>query len=102
MDRDITLQLQVFDHNGIEAQQVGIKVYEPSKATTSLPSDSAPVIADTPSLIFSGQTNNLGYLEESIIIPMHLEEIEIQVSQVGINNTVSLPLNNNIISYEFK
>lgn len=102
MDRDITLQLQVFDHNGTEAQQVGIKVYEPSKATTALPSDSAPVITDIPSLIFSGQTNSLGYLEESVVIPMHLEKIEIQVSQVGINNSVLLPLNNNVIFYEFK
>ncbi len=102
MDRDITLQLQVFDHNGIEAQQVGIKVYEPSKATIPSPSDPAPAIAQMPSLIFAGQTNNLGYLEESIVIPMHLERIEVQVSQVGINNTVLLPVNNNIIFYEFK
>lgn len=102
MDRNIRFQLQVFDHNGIEAQQVGIKIYYPVQSRQTSPSDSLPSIADIPSLIFSGQTDSHGYLEETLVIPVHLKSIQVQTSQLGIINKVSLPLNSHVIYHAFK
>ena len=85
MDRDIQFNLQVLDHNGVPGKFIGIQIFEPSLT-----------------LIYSGQTNSEGYLEEVVRIPMHLESVQVQASQIGINNLVSLDVNKNVIFHEFK
>jgi len=85
MDRDIQFNLQVLDHNGVPGKFIGIQIFEPSLT-----------------LIYSGQTNSEGYLEEVVRIPMHLESVQVQASQVGINNLVSLDVNKDVIFHEFK
>jgi hypothetical protein len=102
MDRDIQFNLQVLDHNGVPGKFIGIQIYEPSKHVLSSDDVSAPSIAPAPVLIYSGQTNSTGYLEEIVRIPMHLESVQVQVSQLGINNRVALDVDKNVISHEFK
>jgi len=102
MDRDIQFNLQVLDHNGTPGRFIGIRIYEPSNHELSNNDTEIPDIADSAALIFSGQTNNMGYLEETVRIPMHLESVQIQASQLGINNLVTLNLNNDVIFHEFK
>jgi len=102
MDRDIQFNLQVLDHNGVPGKFIGIQIYEPSKHELSNDDTSAPSIAPAPILIYSGQTNSTGYLEEVVRIPMHLESVQVQVSQLGINNRVSLNVNRTVIFHEFK
>ncbi len=102
MDRDIQFNLQVLDHNGAAGNFIGIKIYEPSQHELSNDDVPAPSIAPTAILIYSGQTNSAGYFEDIISIPMHLEAVQIQVSQLGINNLVTLDINKNVIFHEFK
>lgn len=85
MDRDIQFNLQVLDHNGVPGKFIGIRIYSPSEA-----------------LIYSGQTDSTGYLEDIVRIPMHLESVQVQASQLGINNLVTLDVNKNVIFHEFK
>jgi hypothetical protein len=102
MDRDIQFNLQVLDHNGTPGKFIGIRIYEPSDHQLSSNETAIPNIASSAVLIFSGQTNSMGYLEETVLIPMHLESVQIQASQLGINNLVTLNLNNDVIFHEFK
>jgi hypothetical protein len=102
MDRDIQFNLQVLDHNGVPGKFIGIRIYEPSNHELSSDDVSAPSIEPTPILIYSGQTNSTGYLEEIVRIPMHLESVQVQVSQLGINNRVDLDINKTVIFHEFK
>ncbi len=102
MDRDIQFNLQVLDHNGAAGNFIGIKIYEPSQHKLSNNDVPAPSIAPTAILIYSGQTNSTGYFEDIVRIPMHLETVQIQVSQLGINNLVTLDINKNVIFHEFK
>lgn len=102
MDRDIQFNLQVLDHNGVPGKFIGIRIYEPSDHELSSDEVSAPSIAPAPVLIYSGQTNSTGYLEEIVRIPMHLESVQVQVSQLGINNRVALDVDKNVIFHEFK
>jgi len=101
MDRDITFKLQVLDHNGLPGQFIGIQVYEQSEQEVYDDSSSVPIISTSATLIFSGQTNDNGYLEEIIRIPMHLESVQVQASQLGINNRVTLNTNTDVIFHEF-
>lgn len=102
MDRDIQFNLQVLDHNGVPGKFIGIKIYEPSEHQLSNDDESAPSIAPTAVLIYSGQTNSTGYLEDVVRIPMHLESVQVQASQLGINNLVILDVNKTVIFHEFK
>jgi hypothetical protein len=73
--------------------QESLLVYEYTNLPRILSNDDAPApsIAPTAVLIYSGQTNSTGYLEETVRILMHLASV--QVSQFGINNRVSLDTN---------
>lgn len=102
MDRDIQFNLQVLDHNGVPGKFIGIRIYEPSEHQLSNDDVPAPSIAPTAVLIYSGQTNSTGYLEDIVRIPMHLESVQVQASQIGINNLVSLDVSKNVIFHEFK
>lgn len=102
MDRDIQFNLQVLDHNGTPGKFIGIRIYEPSGHQLSNDDVPAPSIAPTAVLIYSGQTNSTGYLEETVRIPMHLASVQVQVSQLGINNRVTLDTNKTVIFHEFK
>lgn len=102
MDRDIQFNLQVLDHNGAAGKFIGIRIYEPAKHELSNDDVPAPSIAPKAILIYSGQTNSTGYLEDIVRIPMHLETVQIQVSQLGINNLVTLDINKNVVFHEFK
>ena len=102
MDRDIQFNLQVLDHNGAPGKFIGIRIYEPSEHVLSNDDAPAPSIAPTAVLIYSGQTNSTGYLEEIVRIPMHLASVQVQASQLGISNVVTLDTNKNVIFHEFK
>lgn len=102
MDRDITFKIQVLDHNGLPSRHIGIQVYEFSGQEVVDEHLSAPTIPSAAILIFSGQTDEFGYLEESIRIPMHLTSVQIQASQLGINNRVTMNTNTDVIFHEFK
>ena len=102
MDRDITFKLQVLDHNGKPGKYIGIKIYEPSEHVLSSDDTSMPNIEPKAILIYSGQTNGKGYLEESVTIPMHLKSVQVQASQLGINNLADLAVNKPVVFHEFK
>ena len=102
MDRDITFHLQVFDHNGNAGYNIGIRIYEPSSHQLSSNELSAPAIAPKQAIIYSGQTDEFGYFEETVILPMHLENIYVQASQLGIQNSVIIDVNGDSIYYQFK
>ncbi len=103
MDRDITFKLQVLDHNGFPGQFIGIQIFEQSGQEVIDEDSSEPTHTTSATLIFSGQTNEMGYLEEIIQLPMHLENVQVQASQLGINNRVTLntKTNTNVIFHEF-
>lgn len=102
MDRDIKFNLQVLDHNGIPGKFIGVRIYEPSYHTLSADDVPAPSAEPTAVLIYSGQTNSTGYLEEVVRVPMHLDSVQIQVSQLGINNQITLDADKSVIFHEFK
>lgn len=102
MDRDIQFKLQVLDPNGNPGRLIGIRIYEPSEHELSTTETAIPSIEPIPALIYAGQTDATGYLEEVVRIPMHLKSVQVQASQLGINNLVTLSITNDVIFHEFK
>lgn len=102
MNRDITLRVQVLDHNGLPADRIGVQVYQPDTAELSAPEEASPAISANNALISRGQTDALGYFEQQIRIPGHLSHVKVQVSQLGIHNIAELEINTETVFHEFK
>ena len=97
--RDITVRLQVLDHTGFPAQQVGVRIYPVSETFHN-----DPILDSTDALsspIYKNQTNNSGYLEDQIRVPGHWASIYVVVNQLGIQNSVILPIEDYDIFHEF-
>lgn len=102
MNRDISLRIQVLDHNGLPADRVGVQIFQPDNFRPSADDQPSPEAAPLPDLISRGQTNSQGYFEQQIRLPGHLRSIRVQVSQLGINNSAELAINTNTVFHEFK
>ena len=102
MNRDITLRVQVLDHNGNPGKQVGVQIYKPDHFELSDARQAVPATAPLPDLISRGQTDSQGYFEQEVRIPGHLTHIKVQVSQIGIHNVAELEINTDTIFHEFK
>ena len=102
MNRDITLRVQVLDHNGNPGKQVGVQVYQPDNFKPSEADQATPAAAPLPDLISRGQTDSQGFFEQQIRLPGHLTHLKVQVSQLGIHNVAELEINTDTIFHEFK
>lgn len=98
MHRDVTLKLQVLDHNSNPGKYIGVQVFEADSAGDI----NNPSNMENPNIIFRGQTDVNGYFEDQIRLPSHSKEILVQVSQLGIENSAVLTINNHDIFHEFK
>ena len=101
MNRDINFSFQVLDHNGSPGYFIGIRIYETTDHKMSSINESEPSIAPHPILIYSGQTDVLGYFAETIRLPMHLKSVQVQASQLGINNSIILEIRTDNIFHQF-
>jgi len=102
MHKDLTIRLQVLDHNQHPGRFIGVQVFEPLETAMQNEESSAPNLSAKPKLILRGQTDGLGYFEDNIRLPGHLKEVEIQVSQLGIENRAVLSIGNHDLFHEFK
>ena len=102
MHKDLTIRLQVLDHNENPGRFIGVQVFEPLETAMQNEESSAPNLSAKPKLILRGQTDGLGYFEDNIRLPGHLKEVEIQVSQLGIENRAVLSIGNHDLFHEFK
>lgn len=102
MHRDITVRLQVLDHNQNPGRFIGVQIFEPSHAPNKNPRAKIPAVAKLPKLILRGQTNQTGYFEQQLRIPGHLEQLEVQVSQLGIINRAVLNVSSHDLFHEFR
>lgn len=102
MNQDITLRIQVLDHNGNPGKHIAVTVTEATSFELSQDEDPVPQPAPLQNVISRGQTDAQGYFEQLIRLPGYLREVRVQVSQLGIDNVAVLNINNPVIFHEFK
>lgn len=102
MNQDVTLRIQVLDHNGNPGKHIAVTISEPLPFTLSAVEDPVPQPAPLSSVVSRGQTNAQGYFEQTIRLPGHLDKVRVQVSQLGIENVAVLDINSATVFHEFK
>ena len=102
MNQDVTLRIQVLDHNGNPGKHIAVTISEPLTFALSPTEDPVPQPAPLSSVVSRGQTNAQGYFEQTIRLPGHLNKVRVQVSQLGIENVAVLDINSATVFHEFK
>lgn len=102
MNQDVTLRIQVLDHNGNPGKHIAVTISEPLTFALSPVEDPVPQPAPLSSVVSRGQTNAQGYFEQTIRLPGHLDKVRVQVSQLGIENVAVLDINSATVFHEFK
>lgn len=101
MNQDLTVRIQVLDHNGAPADRVGVQISEANNFTLASDDAAVPTAAPLPNLISRGQTDPQGYFEQTVRLPGHARQVVVQVSQLGITNRAVLDINGSTLFHEF-
>ena len=113
MNQSVTLRIQVLDHNGNPGKHIAVTISEAATADNSgqpPPAHAAaggkagyqPVSVALANVISRGQTDQFGYFEQQLHLPGHLTRLQVQVSQLGINNQALLDIRHSTVFHEFK